>query len=92
MASSTRPAPPARPGKESRRTYDERVAIVAEGVARAQKEGGVSPAGDPVALAAELVAVQQGIVFLGRAGMNLGQLRSVAASLAERLVPPTAVT
>ncbi|GLY98327.1 hypothetical protein Acsp02_55810 [Actinoplanes sp. NBRC 103695] len=44
------------------RTYDERVAIVAEGVARAQEEGGISPAGNPVALATEVVAVQQGIV------------------------------
>ena len=72
--------------ERSRQTYAERVRIVAEGVARAQEQGDLSLSLDPATLAAELVAAQQGIVFLGRAGMDIDQLRATATRLADRLI------
>jgi TetR/AcrR family transcriptional repressor of nem operon len=72
---------------EARRTYEITTALVAECVVRAQAEGDVPAGADPVGTARELLTAQQGIVFMGRAGMDIDQLTATTRSLTDRLLP-----
>ncbi|WP_433275627.1 TetR/AcrR family transcriptional regulator [Pseudonocardia xinjiangensis] len=72
---------------EARRTYEATTALVAECVVRAQDEGDVPPDADPIETARALLAAQQGLVFMGRTGMEIGTLTATARSLVDQLLP-----
>ncbi|MGW1680617.1 TetR/AcrR family transcriptional regulator [Saccharopolyspora sp. NPDC002376] len=69
------------------RTYETSTALIADCVARAQREGDVPVGADPIALARALLAAQQGIVFMGRTGLGTATLTATARSLAAQLLP-----
>ncbi|WP_030559992.1 TetR/AcrR family transcriptional regulator [Streptomyces aureocirculatus] len=68
------------------RTYETSTALIADCVARAQGEGDLAGA-DPIALARALLAAQQGILFMGRTGLDTATLTATARSLAAQLLP-----
>jgi AcrR family transcriptional regulator len=70
----------------SRAAFEERTGIIAEAVARAQREGDFDAGTDPQRAARAIVAAQQGIVFMGRTGIEVTELRSVAETLADRVL------
>ncbi|WP_188525081.1 TetR/AcrR family transcriptional regulator [Isoptericola cucumis] len=72
---------------EARRAYEGITAVLAEGVRRAQVEGDLSASVDPSGLARALLATQQGLTFMGRAGMDVETLAATAHSLATQLLP-----
>jgi TetR/AcrR family transcriptional regulator, transcriptional repressor for nem operon len=72
---------------EARRTYEATTAAVAECVVRAQGEGDVPADGDPIETARALLAAQQGIVFMGRTGLDITTLTATARSLTAQLLP-----
>jgi TetR/AcrR family transcriptional regulator, transcriptional repressor for nem operon len=72
---------------EARRTYEATTALVAECVVRAQDEGDVPADADPIETARALLATQQGLVFMGRTGMDIGTLTATARSLVDQLLP-----
>jgi AcrR family transcriptional regulator len=72
---------------EAGRHYETITALVTECVVRAQNEGDVPPGADPVETARALLAAQQGLVFMGRTGMDIGTLTATARSLAAQLLP-----
>ncbi|GAB4083807.1 TetR/AcrR family transcriptional regulator [Myceligenerans cantabricum] len=72
---------------EARRAYEETTAIVAEYVAKAQADGDLPAEPDPVQTARTLLAAQQGVVFMGRSGMDIETLAATAQTLADRLLP-----
>lgn len=69
------------------RTYEAATALIGDCVARAQREGDVPAGADPTALARALLAAQQGIVFMGRTGLDTAALTATARSLAAQLLP-----
>lgn len=69
------------------RTYETSTALIGDCVVRAQREGDVQAGADPVALARALLTAQQGIVFMGRTGMDTATLTATARSLADQLLP-----
>jgi AcrR family transcriptional regulator len=69
------------------RTYETSTALIGDCVARAQREGDVPADADPTALARALLAAQQGLVFMGRTGMDTATLAATARSLADQLLP-----
>lgn len=69
------------------RTYETSTALIADCIVRAQDEGDLPTESDPIALARALLAAQQGIVFMGRTGMDTATLTASARSLADRLLP-----
>lgn len=69
------------------RTYETSTALIADCVARAQREGDLPAGADPVALARALLAAQQGLVFMSRTGMDAATLTATARSLADQLLP-----
>ena len=69
------------------RTYETSTALIGDCVARAQREGDLSAGADPIALARALLAAQQGIVFMGRTGLDTATLTATARSLAAQLLP-----
>lgn len=69
------------------RTYETSTALIADCVVRAQDEGDLPAESDPIALAQALLASQQGILFMGRTGMDTATLTATARSLAARLLP-----
>ncbi|MBB4687546.1 TetR/AcrR family transcriptional regulator [Amycolatopsis jiangsuensis] len=71
----------------ARRTYETSTALIGECVARAQREGDLPAEADPIALARALLAAQQGIVFMGRTGLDAAALTATARSLAAQLLP-----
>ena len=71
----------------ARRAYETTTALISDCVARAQREGDLPADGDPVLLARTLLAAQQGIVFMGRTGMDTATLTATARSLAAQLLP-----
>jgi TetR/AcrR family transcriptional regulator, transcriptional repressor for nem operon len=89
MANSTCELAPADPEllAEARRTYEATTAAVAECVVRAQDEGDVPADADPIEVARTLLAAQQGIVFMGRTGLDITTLTATARSLAAQLLP-----
>jgi TetR/AcrR family transcriptional repressor of nem operon len=72
---------------EARRTYEATTAAVAECVVRAQDEGDVPAEADPIKTARALLAAQQGIVFMGRTGLDITTLTATARSLTAQLLP-----
>ncbi|GAA3635859.1 TetR/AcrR family transcriptional regulator [Kineosporia mesophila] len=70
----------------SRNAFEERGNILAEAVARAQREGDLSTGTDPQQAARAIVTAQQGIVFMGRTGLDVTELRSVAETLADQIL------
>ncbi|MEO3812429.1 TetR/AcrR family transcriptional regulator [Sphaerisporangium sp. B11E5] len=72
---------------EAARTYEKATEMIAGYVARAQREGDIPATADPGALARELLTVRQGLVFMGRTGIDLTALEATARSLADRLLP-----
>lgn len=75
---------------EARRAYEGITAALTEGVRRAQVEGDVSASVDPVGVARALLAAQQGLTFMGRAGTDVETLAATARSLTTRLLPTVA--
>jgi TetR/AcrR family transcriptional repressor of nem operon len=71
----------------SHQHYESIVATVADGVARAQEQGDIPADADPADTARTLLTAQQGIVFMGRTGMEFGTLAATAHILAQRLLP-----
>lgn len=72
---------------QAHRTYERTATLIADCVARAQHDGDVPADADPVALARALLAAQQGLVFMGRTGMDPETLAATARSLADHLLP-----
>ncbi|MFF5180283.1 TetR/AcrR family transcriptional regulator [Micromonospora sp. NPDC000316] len=72
---------------EARRTYEATTNLVADCVVRAQAEGDLSRDVDPVETARALLAAQQGIVFMGRTGLDIATLTATARTLAATLLP-----
>lgn len=72
---------------EARRSYDATAKILLEAIERAQREGDVDPDADANQIAYAVLAAQLGIVALGRTGMGVDTLASVAESVLERLLP-----
>ena len=77
---------------QAHHNYETMTALIADGVARAQREGDVPADADPTALARALLAALEGLTFLGRTGMDIETLAATARSLADHLLldPPTA--
>lgn len=71
---------------EARRTYDTTTALIAECVARAQREGDLPADKDAVDLARAILAAQQGLVFMGRTGLDSDTLSATATSLADGIL------
>ncbi|MCP9947360.1 TetR/AcrR family transcriptional regulator [Actinomadura madurae] len=69
------------------RAYETSTALIADCVARAQREGDLPAETDPIALARALLAAQQGLVFMSRTGLDTTTLTATARSLASRLLP-----
>ncbi|MEU8819940.1 TetR/AcrR family transcriptional regulator [Actinoplanes sp. NPDC048796] len=69
------------------RTYETSTALIADGVARAQREGDLPADADPIALARALLAAQQGLLFMSRTGLDAAALTATARSLAGQLLP-----
>ena len=63
------------------------IALIADGVAHAQREGDVPGDADPTALARTVLAALEGVTFLGRTGMDIDTLAATARSLADHLLP-----
>jgi AcrR family transcriptional regulator len=74
---------------EAGRTYETTTALVADCVVRAQLEGDVPAGADPIETARALLAAQQGLVFMGRTGLDIDKLTATARSLAAQLLPGT---
>jgi TetR/AcrR family transcriptional repressor of nem operon len=72
-------------------TFDTMITLIADGVARAQREGDVPGDADPTALARAVLAALEGITFLGRTGMDIDTLVATARSLADHLLPNPAI-
>jgi AcrR family transcriptional regulator len=72
---------------EAERHYETITALIAECVVRAQSEGDLPSGADPIATARALLAAQQGLVFMGRTGLDIDKLTSTARSLADQLLP-----
>jgi AcrR family transcriptional regulator len=72
---------------EARGSYESTTAALAECVVRAQHQGDMPSDADPMATARALLAAQQGIVFMGRTGLDRDSLVMTAQSLADQLLP-----
>lgn len=72
---------------EARRAYEGITTLLAEGVRQAQGDGDLSSSADPVGVARALLTTQQGLTYMGRAGMDVDTLKATADSLAARLLP-----
>ncbi|GAA1204709.1 TetR/AcrR family transcriptional regulator [Prauserella alba] len=73
---------------EARRSYDATAGILTEAIERAQRDGDVAPDVDGGQVAYAVLAAQLGVVALGRTGMGVDALASVAESALARLLPP----
>ncbi len=71
----------------ARGSYDSTTATLAECVVRAQQQGDLPSEADPLATARALLAAQQGIVFMGRTGLDRNGLVTTAQSLTDQLLP-----
>ena len=75
---------------EARRSYEAITATLAAAVERAQREGDVDPDADAREIARAVLAVQLGVIALGRTGMELGALTEVARSALACTLPAPA--
>ena len=72
---------------QAQQSFETMTEILADGVARAQRQGDLPPDTDPTALARALLAALEGVTFLGRTGMDIDTLTATAQSLADHLLP-----
>ncbi|GLJ67770.1 AcrR family transcriptional regulator [Nocardioides luteus] len=72
---------------EARQAYETMTELITACVAKAQQEGDLPADQDAKEFARSLLAAQQGVLYMGRTGMDLDMLRSVANDLADRLLP-----
>jgi TetR/AcrR family transcriptional regulator, transcriptional repressor for nem operon len=72
---------------EARRGYDTTTALIAECVVRAQVQGDIAQDKDPVDIARAILTAQQGVVFMGRTGLDNESLVTAARTLAMQLLP-----
>jgi AcrR family transcriptional regulator len=72
---------------EARRSYDAISAILTAALERAQREGDLDPDTDPAETARAVLVAQLGLIALGRTGMDIGVLTTVAQSALARLLP-----
>lgn len=72
--------------EHARRTYETTTAMIADCVNRACREGDLPADTDPTELARAILAAQQGILFLGQAGMDTATLTATARSMAAQLL------
>jgi TetR/AcrR family transcriptional repressor of nem operon len=61
--------------------------VVAEYVVRARDEGDLPADTDAIETARALLAAEQGIVFMGRTGLDVETLTATAHSLIRQLLP-----
>ncbi|MFE9577066.1 TetR/AcrR family transcriptional regulator [Nocardia sp. NPDC006044] len=72
---------------EARRTYDAIATILTSALERAQREGDLDPDADPAEIARAVLAAQLGVIALGRTGMDVDALTTMAQSALARLLP-----
>jgi AcrR family transcriptional regulator len=72
---------------EARRTYEQMTAAIAESVVRAREEGDLPADTDAIQTSRVLLAAEQGIVFMGRTGLDMENLTATAQSLIDQLLP-----
>lgn len=72
---------------DAHRAYETTTALIGDCVVRAQREGDLPTDADPVVLARAILAAQQGIVFMGRTGLDTATLTATARFLAAQLLP-----
>ncbi|WP_236794970.1 TetR/AcrR family transcriptional regulator [Amycolatopsis sp. GM8] len=72
---------------EARRSYDAIAAILSAALERAQREGDLAADADPAETARAVLVTQLGLVALGRTGMDIDTLTTVAQSALARLLP-----
>ncbi|MFI9404992.1 TetR/AcrR family transcriptional regulator [Nocardia sp. NPDC052316] len=72
---------------EARRSYDAITTILAAALERAQREGDIDPGVDPAETARAVLVAQLGVIALGRTGMDIDVLTTVARSTLARLLP-----
>lgn len=75
---------------EARRSYDAIATILTEALERAQREGDLDPGTDPAETARAVLIAQLGLIALGRTGMDVGGLTTVAQCSLARLLPAPA--
>jgi TetR/AcrR family transcriptional regulator, transcriptional repressor for nem operon len=73
----------------ARNAYEKTTTLVAGCVERAKQEGDLPADADAMSTARALLAAQQGIVFMGRAGLDGANLAATARALASSLLPET---
>nr|WP_199566239.1 TetR/AcrR family transcriptional regulator [Streptomyces corynorhini] len=72
---------------EARRSYDAITAVLTAALERARTEGDLDPDADPFETARAALVAQLGLMALGRTGMDIGTLTSMAHSTLARLLP-----
>lgn len=72
---------------EARRSYDAIAATLTAALERAQREGDLDPGADPAETARAALVAQLGLIALGRTGMDIDMLTTVAQSTLARLLP-----
>ena len=70
----------------ARQTYDSITDALADCVRRAQAQGDLPAGPEPLETARALLAAQQGLVYMGRTGMDVATLDATARSLAASLL------
>lgn len=72
---------------EARRSYDQLTALLTSALERARSEGDLGPGVDPAETARAALVAQLGLIALGRTGMDVGALATMAHSALARLLP-----
>jgi TetR/AcrR family transcriptional regulator, transcriptional repressor for nem operon len=72
---------------EARRSYDAIATTLTAALERAQREGDLAPDADPAETARAALVAQLGLIALGRTGMDIDVLTTVAQSALARLLP-----
>lgn len=72
---------------EARRSYDAIATILTAALERAQREGDLDPSTDPGETARAVLVTQLGLIALGRTGMDIDALTTMAQSALARLLP-----
>ena len=75
-------------GRRARAAFDGLHTLLADCVARAQREGDLDPSADPARLAAALLASLRGLEAMGKSGMDADVIRAAAEATID-LLPRT---
>ncbi|MEU0242260.1 TetR/AcrR family transcriptional regulator [Nocardiopsis sp. NPDC006198] len=75
---------------EARRSYDAITAVLTAALERARSEGDLDPGADPSETARAALVAQLGLIALGRTGMDIDALSTIAHSTLARLLPAPA--